>query len=533
MNRTTIAISILLVSFVACRDESTPPPTFRDAPVASARPGAAHPWEGGVPLALGATALARPNAGSLNAATGNLSLRFPVHEWVDRLPGAIVLTYESQAEPERRFRLDVDRRIVETATSVTVEDAEMRPITFARDGGWEWVEWANPDVVDRFAPVAGECCALVARTDPYGNQIGIVHDEDGRLVGVTPAVADPIAIGWDGEQMKTLELPTATATLGWTDGRLTSLTTGVVDGSLVFEYESEGSAPRLARVTMPGGATLDITTASDGTTTRLEAPGDRLDVLYAATDRVELTRTPGATTTMRYSAGGELVAVDDVDGALALVWTDRALTSFTDKLGRTSTMDVDDRGHVVSRSAAGFTATYGWAGDRLSSVSELGVVFTIERNAQGRPTREAWAAGTSAYERVHAWTPTGLLDGSTELGATAQYVWNGDDRLVRVDVNGTTRESYDYDVLGRLVSSTNGRGGTTTYGYANDAALVPSTTSYPSGLVSTIATDVPLTTTLTIQAPGAPAVTSSTSWLADGRVGGQSINGTQVVQYVY
>jgi len=49
----------------------------------------------------------------------------------------------------------------------------------------------------------------------------------------------------------------------------------------------------------------------------------------------------------------------------------------------------------------------------------------------------------------------------------------------------------------------------------------------------TIATDVPLTTTLTIQAPGAPAVTSSTSWLADGRVGGQSINGTQVVQYVY
>ena len=98
---------------------------------------------------------------------------------------------------------------------------------------------------------------------------------------------------WTEDEMTALELPSSTTNLGWDAGRLVSMTPGAVSGSYLFEYEHNGDPQRLARVTVPGGATLDIVTAADGGTTRIEVPGQRIDVAYTSSTRVDVTMTPG------------------------------------------------------------------------------------------------------------------------------------------------------------------------------------------------------------------------------------------------
>ncbi|MGZ0050504.1 RHS repeat-associated core domain-containing protein [Brevibacillus gelatini] len=175
---------------------------------------------------------------------------------------------------------------------------------------------------------------------------------------------------------------------------------------------------------------------------------------------IATTNAAGQKTRFAYDAAARLTEVLENDAALYKQEYDGAgrLTSYTDANGHTTTLTYDASGLLIAeRNATGEGTTYrydkrGW--------------LTSKTNARGQETEYQYDA---AGQLVRQQDETGDV----------QRTYDAEGRVVRVVENGKETRSRSYDLLGRIVSSTDCYGHTLRYTY--DAGGRLSTLVYPDG----------------------------------------------------
>jgi len=191
---------------------------------------------------------------------------------------------------------------------------------------------------------------------------------------------------------------------------------------------------------------------------------------YDGDGNVTSTTDPdGKTTTFAYDADNELKTTTQADSTtLTKTWSaDGMVLTSTDAAAHTTTYTYDARNDLVSTQTPGgktTTNTYDLAGN-LTLQAAPGASCT------GSPT----AGCTSfTYDNANEVTARTYLDGVTHSVTSISY--DGDGRRTgQTDATGSSTSTYD--TLGRLTSSTNGHGVTTSYTYDLNGNVL--TTTYP------------------------------------------------------
>jgi RHS repeat-associated protein len=220
------------------------------------------------------------------------------------------------------------------------------------------------------------------------------------------------------------------------------------------------------------------------------------------------TNSAGQTTSYSYDADGNQVQVTDPLGNVTTTSydLDGRKTAATQGSG-TSAAATTSYGYDVAYGSGACTATVAGATYCTTSTGPTGALTVDYFDAQDRQLVQVLDAGTaqaqtttSSYDgagnALSQQTPGGLATfaydadnrltsvtysqpaGGYSAASNVSYVYNADGvRTQMTDGTGTT--SYSYDPLGRLSSTTNGAGATTSYGYDADNNVTSLT--YPNG----------------------------------------------------
>ena len=181
---------------------------------------------------------------------------------------------------------------------------------------------------------------------------------------------------------------------------------------------------------------------ADGRLTTITAPSGRSIALhYNADDTVSEAVGPDGRTVSYEYAGGELVAVENVDGGrweYGYDWEGQ-LTSMTDSRGHVTTTSYDNHNRVVEQTDAGHTTQWAWSsgpGDDIEvDITDPTGRHTVEHFHHGLPTTITRAAGTTAE-------------------TTESFVYNHQGNVTsRTDVAGKVW-TYGYDEDGNRISAT-------------------------------------------------------------------------------
>ncbi|MDB6167569.1 MAG: hypothetical protein JWM88_433 [Verrucomicrobia bacterium] len=321
---------------------------------------------------------------------------------------------------------------------------------------------------------------VLTTTDPLGQATVSVYDHRNRRVKATDPLGAVTALAYDNSG----NLLSATDALG---------------NSVTYDYDGEG---RLERVT--------------------DAQGRIWRRSYDVAGRVKSESDPASNVTrFEYGAAGQLVSRTDALGHRSIQAFDAEGLPYgvTDPLGRTTAYDYDDLGRVlVSRDGIGETS-FGWDplgritrvtdpgrlsaeravdpdGNSISVTNSMGNATNATYDAAGRIT--GWATPQGKTSRF-AYDARGLiLYASEPSGETTTFSHDPAQRLAGfVDATGAVTLSRDalgrvlttvengktlsrkYDLLGRLISSSNGEGESIGYSYDSSGNLTELV--YPDG----------------------------------------------------
>ncbi len=244
-----------------------------------------------------------------------------------------------------------------------------------------------------------------------------------------------------------------------------------------YEYDTEGD--RTSEID-PEGGKLTFGYNEDSQETSTVSPAGNVKGAEAAkyTTKVErdqqgrqlkITDPLGHTTKYTYDGDGNIETIADPNGDTTTYTynADNEPTKVKEPNGGTTETSYDGEDHLATQTDGNkHTTTY--------TRNALGAVIEI-KDPLGRVTKKEYdAAGnltslTDAAKRTtkYAYDPANHLKEvsySESKTPTVKYEYNGDGlRTKMIDGTGTT--TYTYDILDRLVKTTNGHGNTTAYEY--------------------------------------------------------------------
>ena len=390
---------------------------------------------------------------------------------------------------------------------------------------------------------------LVARTDPLGNATTLAHDEDLNASGVTSPTGETTSMTYDARG----NLLTATAPASLGGARKTFAYNADNDPSRVtdargvvttYTYDAEGntervvqdgrqvsaytydSAGRVLTSTDGNGRTTTFAYDSAGNVTSETDPlGNRTTYTYDDAGHV-LTRVdprgnaPGgvpANFTWRwtYDAAGRVLTERDPLGAVTRHTYDDAGNELTvtDPEARTTTFVYDDANRLVSETgpdpdgsgplpAPVTRSTYDDAGNRLTSTDVLGRTTTFAYDAANRLVSTTGpdpdGAGpltapltTTAYDEdgnvASTVEPRGNVPGASPADYRTTFAYDAAGRLLTTTdpLGHTTTRAYD--PVGNLASERDANGHTTTFAHDGSGRIV--TVTAPDGGVTSYTYD--------------------------------------------
>jgi len=352
------------------------------------------------------------------------------------------------------------------------------------------------------------------------------HDSFGRPREITRRGFGTTTITYLPQGVETVRLPGGqTTTYGYTDGRLTSATTGEGtrfglrynalgeleaitdprDKDWTYTYDRSG---RRATVTTPEGVTTRVIRAARGRIAAVQRPdGKSVRFDYDRSGRLEST-TDAAGRQVRFAYGpfGRTGSAVGPIGDLTRLGYDTLsnLTSLTDAEGRTTTFvpdEVDRVERVIDPLEGVERYTYKPSGRVETRTDRKGVVTTYDYDDLGRLRSMTFSDGTPAVTIVYddtnrtvthangTDTVTLVLDPSSRVvsetsarnGSTVTYTYNDDHQRETVSLNGALVAVYGYE-NGYLTSITSGG---ETFGFEYDDAGRRRTLTCPNGVVTT------------------------------------------------
>ncbi len=394
--------------------------------------------------------------------------------------------------------------------------------------GVGWTHPYNASLEESTNPGTGTTTAVFR--DPTGGRWRWTRAADGTYVagtGVTASLEASSGGGWtvtstagrvitfdaSGRQVSDHDRNGNGMSLGYSGGRLTTLTdtagstttlsygsTGSAEARIVevqlpggrtvgYEYDTSGGAVNLAGVEDPTGETSTyaydgaglltgvtdpegntravntyndagrVITQAEPTSTTEEPhewtfdwqtpPGSPTD--YPAGSGVQTTTDPDGVTTKQYYYGHVLFrSIDDAGGATDYTYdADANLVAITDPLGYVTTMTYDTRGNLLT----------------LTGPAPESITETWTYNPDNQVTSHTNGAGETTTYGYAGGLQTSITDAE---GGVTQHVFDTQERLVEItSPEGRTTE-YDYDSAGNLASVTSPSGATVTY--THDAA---------------------------------------------------------------
>ena len=527
------------------------------------------------------TVIAAASGGGIQAATTSIAV-------IGNLkPGRNVQTFQDLAVPVNGFSLDVRRTYDSFDKSlgdfgigwrVGVSNFRTAPNRVLGAGGWtqynsqcvlglcftafknsapRFVTVTFPDQhteVFDFTPTGGTnlfwegAAAYTARPGtattstlkPLGcSSLG--YTGDGNLYGCDGHPYNPQQFQLTTRDGRVLVLDRTTGLVSMTDrngNRLTLDAAGVHSSSgpgITFTRDGSG---RITTVTGPSAEQLQYAYSAAGDLALVtDALGKTTTFNYDSKHNLLAAHGPGgqALQTLQYDTAGRLTAVTDATGHTSHVTNDVSAQTevVTDPLGLTTLLTFDDLGDVVRAdiTAAGqtLTSTYAYdaAGHTTSHTDPTGATTTAAYDGNGNLSVSTDSAGRAthfAYDANNQPTTVTGPDGVLLMSST--YDANGNPTMVTSQ--GGATQTYSYDSAGRLATTTDAAGRSTSLGY--DANGHVASITDPAGNVNHVTTDV---SGRTVAATNALGGTTSMAYDANGDLLSVTSDGARVQHLTY
>ncbi len=369
-------------------------------------------------------------------------------------------------------------------------DKELRPVAVTGPDRRTWTYEYDP---------AGR---LLSETDFNGRTVAYRYDAAGRVVGRTNGAGESVHLERDslgavterrvGEAITRFEYDAAgrmsravgpDSVLEYGRDSLGRVLTETVNGGvLASEYDAAG---RRIRRTTPSGAVSEWTYDAAGRPVSLATVGGGLTFRHDAAGR-EIARYFGAAAALSqefdllgrmtgqgvwaYDRPGDETAAAPVPRLLQqrryTYRQDGVPTSVADALRGTRTFDLDQFGRVSAVDAAAWTESYAYdqLGNIVRATGPQDDDLQGERQFDGTLLRRA---GRTSYEHDEQGRVV-RVSRRTLSGQKRQwsYVWDGEDRLIRMVTPDSAVWQYAYDPLGRRIAK---------HRLASDGAIVEET----------------------------------------------------------
>lgn len=334
-------------------------------------------------------------------------------------------------------------------------------------------------------------------TDPNNNITHFAYDTYGDLVTVT---APPTPENSSGDQTS-YGYNTAT---GWRTS-MVSAKGNVAGGNPAnyttsYSYDADGrllqTKDPLWSATAPSQHQVSTSYDLDGNqASSTDGNGNVTHYAYDADNElITTTRADNSTITQQWTLDGQLFTRTDAASNTTSYGYDAHgnLTSVQDPLGHITSYSYDSADRLTLQAAPGATCTgtptagctsYGYDADgELTSrlfldAATSGSITSVSYDGDGHRTAQSDSSGNLSW----SWDSLGRMTSSTDgNGVTTSYGYDLDGNRTTVSYPGTGHTVTDsYDAAGRLASTTDWLGNTASYGYDSNSNLT--TTTLPDG----------------------------------------------------
>ena len=297
---------------------------------------------------------------------------------------------------------------------------------------------------------------LTSVTYPDGSQILYAYDENQNLISITDAKGNTVSsLSYNNSQ------------------KLESFTEQ--GGTYEVSYDPES---KLTSKTDPEGNVFQFGFDDNGNILNKTTPQEN-DLSLTWDQNINVTgreNLRGVKTAYTYDERGNILSVsrdavaDGLNATTSYTYDPRfdKQASVTDTLGRTTQMDYDEQGNLLSRQRPIGTSTYDYdaIGNLIRVTDPDGYVREMEYDANGYLTRTYIPGSSPVIETTYTYDQRGNVHTKTDPnGHTTSYSYDAMDRLTSLTYPDGNSTSFAYDVNGNLVSRTNPRDVTTVYEY--------------------------------------------------------------------
>ncbi|MDP2673555.1 MAG: RHS repeat-associated core domain-containing protein [Dehalococcoidia bacterium] len=371
------------------------------------------------------------------------------------------LSTTSPAGRQTHSDLDPLGRVIEQQPGAGVD-----PLSFTYDAQGRMTQTQQGNVSWTFA--FDSLNRLSTRTDAAGNQTSYSYDGADRLTQLVLPSGRTYGFAYDanGNRTSVTMATGAVHQIGYTTVNLDAGYTPPGNPGQTKSYDIDRS---VTRTTLPGGRMIDNSYDSGGRLSETSYAEATNTFTYAGgTERpANLTRTPaggGAAQGIAFTYDGQLVT-----GA---TWTGPAQGQFQYSYdnnffltGMTLNSGTDTLQHLLTRDTDGlvtdigpFTITRSGPGGAPAAISDGTSTLTLGYDSLARTaSRDHVANGQQAYNIQLTYDNVGrVLQKVETVGGTPHtyaYTYDADDRVVQVQRDATTVESYGYDLNGNRTST--------------------------------------------------------------------------------
>jgi|GEM_PF-5189608 len=315
---------------------------------------------------------------------------------------------------------------------------------------------------------------LISSSGPDGLVVSYAYDAQGEYVtevtGLDSATGElrSISLSYDpvSGQPSEVTYPGGTTTsVEWDADGLPISATNADGGVTTFAFDSSGN---MTSMTSPTGATTEWVRDSLGhVLERIDPDGHSVSRNYDALGRLtEIIDAAGSTRSFVWNDNNTLASVTDGLGDVTTFGydADRRRTSITDPSGRQIQYEYDGRDRLTSRSDPIGTEHYEWSANNQMTayVRRNGDRNEVEIDAYDRPVRKILAVGG---ETTYDYDLAGRLIETSNENATVSFEYDAPGHLLRETMTGAPGSGipssdihYTYDVKGRRTSMTTADG---------------------------------------------------------------------------